>query len=113
MNQIDSYEAKWMLEEHFEKAVECPAKISSEMANQIRYLCKHAFNALGCRDWARIDVRLGKHGTQYILEVNSPPGMLPKPEDYSRYPLAARAAGVDFNALVGKLIDTAAKRHSF
>lgn len=109
--KLDSYEAKWVTEEHFENSAYCPANIIKPLAFAIETICRKAYRALDCRDWARIDVRLDEAGMPFILELNSPCGLLPDPKDCSRFPLAAKAAGYDFNQLIGKLIDTAAKRY--
>lgn len=109
--RIDSYEAKWVAEEHFEDSAACPANLPKTLELEIVSLCKKAYNYLGCRDWARVDVRLDGKEIPYILELNSPCGLLPNPKDCSRFPLAAKAAGYDFNQLIGKLINTAAKRY--
>lgn len=109
--RIDSYEAKWVWNDHFENSAICPVEIEEKLKLQLERISMKAFNAIGCRDWARIDIRLGENKRPYVLEINSPCGLLPDPKDCSRFPLAARAAGYDFNQLIGKLIDVAAKRY--
>ena len=63
---------------------------------------------LGCRDWSRIDVRLDAAGRANIVEVNPLPGILPDPADNSCLPKAARAAGLDYDALIGACLAAAA-----
>ena len=55
----------------------CPAQVSTPLQQAIQRLCRGAFQVLACRDWCRIDVRLGVHGQPSILEVNPLPGILP------------------------------------
>jgi len=69
------------------------------------------FDALGCRDWSRVDVRLDGDGRVNVVEVNPLPGILPDPADNSCLPKAARAAGLDYDALIGACLLAAAARH--
>jgi D-alanine-D-alanine ligase len=66
---------------------------------------------LRCRDWSRIDVRLDKNGIPNIIEINPLPGILPKPEDNSCYPKAARAAGMSYDEMLNCVLDEACKRY--
>ncbi len=112
--KIYSYEAKWLWDDPDNpvEVFKCPAPISNELADEITRLCKHAFWALRCRDWARIDVRLDEHGKPFIIEINPLPGILPNPDEHSCFPLAARMAGMDFNALINRVLDEALKRYN-
>jgi D-alanine-D-alanine ligase len=65
---------------------------------------------LGCRDWARIDVRLDAAGTPNVLEVNPLPGILPDPADNSCMPKAARAAGIGYEELIQSCLKLGAAR---
>ena len=76
----------------------------------IRDLCVRAYRVLGCRDWSRIDVRLDATGHPHILEINPLPGILPRPEDNSCFPKAARAAGMTYAQLINAVLDIAMKR---
>ncbi|MGQ9805208.1 MAG: D-alanine--D-alanine ligase family protein [Chlorobiales bacterium] len=112
--KIYSYEAKWLWDdpENPVEVFKCPAPISEELASEIRSLCKHAFLTLRCRDWSRIDVRLDENGKPFIIEVNPLPGILPNPDEHSCFPLAARTAGMNFNALINRVLDEALKRYN-
>ncbi len=112
--KIYSYEAKWLWDdpENPVEVFKCPAPISNELADEITSLCKRTFWALRCRDWARIDVRLDEHGKPFIIEINPLPGILPNPDEHSCFPLAARMAGMDFNALINRVLDEALKRYN-
>ncbi len=113
-NKIYSYEVKWFFDTRENKLdiFMCPAEIESKLYNQIESICKDAYNALRIRDWARIDVRLDKNNVPNIIEINPLPGILPDPADNSCYPKAAREFGMDYNAMINKVLDTAIERNS-
>src|SRR6266566_7536770 len=89
---------------------QCPARITSELRASIERVTLDAFRVLGCRDWARIDVRLDAAGTPNVLEVNPLPGILPDPADNSCMPKAARAAGIGYEELIQSCLKNAAAR---
>jgi D-alanine-D-alanine ligase len=89
---------------------QCPARITRELQASIERLTLDAFRVLGCRDWARIDVRLDADGRPNVLEVNPLPGILPDPADNSCLPKAARAAGIGYEELIQNCLKYAAVR---
>ncbi len=109
---IYSYEAKWIWDQRETPldVFECPAKLDETLAREIISICKEAYRVLNCRDWSRIDVRLDAQGRPNILEVNPLPGILPKPEDNSCFPKAARAAGISYHQLINTVLDIAMRR---
>ncbi len=109
---IYGFEAKWLWDRPEEPLAifECPAPVSSAMRAEIESVVLRAFDVLGCRDWARIDVRLDAEGRANVIEVNPLPGILPDPADNSCLPKAARAAGLDYDALIGACLRAAADR---
>ena len=109
MNPIYSYEAKWIWDkaENPLEIFSCPAHIPDPLAAEIGALCKRTYQVLRCRDWSRIDVRLDGQGHPHILEVNPLPGILPRPEDNSCFPKAARAAGMSYGQLINSVLDSA------
>jgi D-alanine-D-alanine ligase len=113
VNPIYSYEAKWIWDQSANplKIFECPARVTPELRAEIETACLRAYQVLRCRDWCRIDVRLDGAGRPHILELNPLPGILPKPEDNSCFPKAARAAGMNYNQLVNAVLDIACKRY--
>jgi D-alanine-D-alanine ligase len=113
VNPIYSYEAKWIWDQSSNplKIFECPARLSAELQAEIESLCIRAYGLLRCRDWCRIDVRLNAAGVPHVLELNPLPGILPRPEDNSCFPKAARAAGMDYNQLIHAVLDVACKRY--
>src|SRR5436305_9912574 len=109
---IYSYDAKfvWDRPERPLEIFQCPAKISKELQASIERVTLDAFRVLGCRDWARIDVRLDAAGKPNVLEVNPLPGILPDPADNSCLPKAARAAGIGYDELIQSCLKYAAAR---
>ena len=89
---------------------QCPARITKELQASIERVTLEAFRVLGCRDWARIDVRLDAAGNPNVLEVNPLPGILPDPADNSCLPKAARAAGISYDELIQSCLKYAAAR---
>ena len=111
-NPIYSYEAKWLwdTEEDPLQIFHCPAPLEPLLQRAIEDLCRKAFNHLGCRDWCRIDVRLDGNGHPQIIEVNPLPGVLPRPEQNSCFPKAARAAGLSYSEMILSVVDAACER---
>ncbi|MBM3226793.1 MAG: D-alanine--D-alanine ligase [Candidatus Tectomicrobia bacterium] len=111
--RLYSYEAKWLYDTpaHPLDLHACPAQISPTLQDKLVAGSRHAFTALGCRDWCRIDWRCDRHGQPHILEVNALPGLIPAPEAHSCFPTAARAAGMTFDELILSIIETAARRY--
>ncbi len=68
---------------------------------QLKELSARACEAVGVRGWARVDVMQDANGDFWLLEVNTVPGMT----DHSLVPMAARAAGLDFQQLVLSILD--------
>jgi D-alanine-D-alanine ligase len=62
-----------------------------------------AFKALGCSGWGRVDLMLDLSGKPYFLEVNTSPGMT----DHSLVPMAARHAGLSYEDLCLRILESA------
>ena len=86
---------------------ECPANLTEEQTREITDMARRAFNALNCRDFARVDFRMGADGKMYFIEINPLPGLAP---GYSDYPMLAQFSGVGYRELVRGVLDAAAKR---
>lgn len=80
----------------------CPCDLSEEAEQRLRALALEGFAALGGEGWGRVDFLLDGHGHPHLLEVNTVPGMT----DHSLVPIAARAAGVEFDELVWRILET-------
>jgi D-alanine-D-alanine ligase len=111
-NPIYSYEAKWIWDT-VEKPLdiyECPAPLDNRLRREIESICRKTYDILRCRDWTRIDLRCDAGGKPRVIEVNPLPGILPRPEDNSCFPKAARAAGMTYNDLINSVLDIAMRR---
>jgi D-alanine-D-alanine ligase len=110
---IYSYEAKWIWDVR-DKPLEifqCPASVDASLREKLETVSKAAFQALGCRDWCRIDLRLDQMGIPHVLELNPLPGILPDPYQNSCFPKAARVAGMNYQEMILKVLEISMKRH--
>ena len=94
------YEAKYFRDD---TAYRCPCGLSEERELEIRAQALEAFRVLGCRGWGRVDFLMDEQGNAYMLEVNTSPGMT----DHSLVPMAARVAGISYEALVMRVLSLA------
>lgn len=113
IHPIYSYEAKWVYDtsDNPLDIFSCPASVDADLLNNINSIVLKTYNVLNCKDWCRIDVRLDANNNPNIIEVNPIPGILPKPEDNSCFPKAARAHGLSYSDLVNSVLTSAAKRY--
>jgi D-alanine-D-alanine ligase len=81
----------------------CPAGIAPEVEEAVQQDVLRAFQVLGCRGWARADVILRSDGSYSFLEMNTAPGMT----GHSLVPMAARTAGLAFEALCVSILEQA------
>ena len=81
----------------------CPAELDSGAELAVRTAAERAWTALDCRGFVRIDLILGADGPQ-VLEANAVPGLT----DTSLFPMAAEAAGIAFEELCGRIVESAA-----
>ena len=78
----------------------CPSDLSEQQEKNIRTIAIKAFNLTGASDWGRVDFILDKDKNPYLLEINTVPGMT----SHSLVPMAAKAAGMNFEQLVLKIL---------
>jgi D-alanine-D-alanine ligase len=109
---VYGFEAKWLWDRPDAplRIFECPAAISDALRRTIESTTLRAYQALGCRDWSRVDVRLDAAGVPNVIEVNPLPGILPDPADNSCFPKAARAAGISYESLIQTCLTLAGER---
>ena len=81
----------------------CPADLPRAVEARARELGVRAALALGCSGVSRVDFRLSPAGELWCLEVNTIPGMTP----LSLVPMAARARGMSYEQLVGRMLELA------
>jgi D-alanine-D-alanine ligase len=87
------YDAKYLAND---TQYRIPCGLSAEKEAELKELTARACEAVGTQGWARADVMQDASGKFWLLEVNTVPGMT----DHSLVPMAARAAGLDFQQLV-------------
>ncbi len=93
------YEAKYISDDtrYF-----CPCGLAAAEEQAMQVLAQQAFAAVGGRGWGRVDMMRDASGKAWLIEVNTNPGMT----DHSLVPMGARAVGMDFNALVVRILET-------
>ena len=109
---VYGYEAKWIWDtpEHQLDIFECPARVPESIAREIERVALEAYDALGCRDWCRVDVRVDDAGVPNVVELNPLPGIIPDPRMNSCFPKAARAAGFSYDELIQEVVRIAWQR---
>ena len=88
-------------------SVACPADIDEAASKRAQEIAARAFKVLACYDCARVDLRMDNEGNIYVLELNS----LPSLGEHGSYVAAAQTVGLDFPALINRLVDVAAARY--
>ncbi len=80
----------------------CPCGLSQDQEQMLRDLAVTACKVVDVEGWARVDVFIDDSGQYQLIEVNTVPGMT----DHSLVPMAARQAGMDFEELVWRILET-------
>ncbi len=93
------YEAKYLRDD---TRYHCPCGLDAADEQAMQQLARQAFDAVGGRGWGRVDMMRDAQGNAWLIEVNTNPGMT----DHSLIPMGARAIGMDFNALVVRILET-------
>jgi D-alanine-D-alanine ligase len=84
----------------------CPSELSAPAEAHLAALALATFAATGATGWGRVDFMMDGSGRPLLLEINTVPGMT----DHSLVPMAARAAGIDFDELVWQVLETSFAR---
>ncbi|NNM82757.1 MAG: D-alanine--D-alanine ligase [Burkholderiales bacterium] len=98
-HEFYDYDAKYFAED---TRYVCPG-LAEEKERELRDLVLRAFQVLGCSGWGRMDLILDRNGAPFFLEMNTVPGMT----DHSLVPMSARRAGIDFDDLVMRILESA------
>ncbi|MBK1632550.1 D-alanine--D-alanine ligase [Thiohalocapsa halophila] len=98
-NSFYDYEAKYFSDT---TSYHCPCGLPAARESELQALCLRAFDAVGASGWGRVDFMLDAVGEPMLLEVNTVPGMT----DHSLVPMAAKAAGIDFDTLCLRILET-------
>lgn len=107
--KICTYEAKWVTDSpvYLKTPPVCPADISRELEQELFSIAVKAYNALGCRDYARIDMRMGEDGIPKVLEVNPNPDI----SQNAGFARSAAADGLDYSQLILEIVRMAHNRY--
>jgi len=93
------YEAKYQSDD---TRYICPCGLPEAKEREFQSLAAEAFAAVGASGWGRVDFMLNDAGEPLVLEVNTVPGMT----SHSLVPMAAAQAGIDFDTLVWRILET-------
>jgi D-alanine-D-alanine ligase len=106
--KIVTYNAKWLdgSAEYVGTVGTCPAKLESEIENLVRQTALKAYRLLEIRDYARVDIRLDRNGTPFVLEVNPNPDI----SHDAGFVRSARAMGMTFDDMIVKIVECALER---
>jgi len=97
------YEAKYFRDD---TKYHCPSGLSAPAEQHLANLALATFDAAGAEGWGRVDFMMDAAGRPLLLEFNTIPGMT----DHSLVPMAARAAEMDFDQLVWRVLETSFTR---
>lgn len=106
--RIVSYRAKWDEESPmFSSTIPiCPANIPKRLENRIKQIAVRSYQCIGCRDYARVDMRTDTRGGINVLEVNPNPDISPR----AGFARAARAAGYSYSEMILRITGAAIER---
>jgi D-alanine-D-alanine ligase len=80
----------------------CPSGLTVATERRFAEIAASAFDAVGASGWGRVDIMVAADGVPMVLEINTIPGMT----SHSLVPMAAAAAGIDFDELVWRILET-------
>lgn len=86
----------------------CPAYLPVALEKRVRALALETYRTIGCEGAARVDFRVTPRGKPFVLEINTTPGMT----ETSLLPMAAAEAGLDYEALTERILQSALDRAS-
>ena len=104
-NLFYDYDAKYFSED---TQYQCPVDLPESAQQQIRETALLVFNAIGGRDWGRVDFMLDASGDAYFMELNTAPGMT----DHSLVPIAAKALDMSYEQLCVEILEMTLQRRS-
>ena len=85
----------------------CPAKIPAALEQTLRTLAVRAYQAIECRDFGRVDVRVDRQGRPYVLEINPLPSL--STEDV--FMTISNHLGLSYQAMIQRILNAAIARH--
>jgi D-alanine-D-alanine ligase len=105
---IVSYEAKWVEESPIYKTTvpECPARLPEQVEIDARRIALDAANAIGLRDYGRVDIRLDGNDNLFVLEANPNPDI----SEDAGFMRAAHASGRTYAGTINEILNLAIER---
>jgi len=105
LEQIVSFAAKWDASsfEYHHTPVLCPADVSPPLAQRIREMALAAWQVIGCRGYARVDMRVNAEEQPYVIEVNCNPDLSPEAGFFQ----AVRSTGLSYEEMVWRIVEMA------
>ncbi|HIG89306.1 D-alanine--D-alanine ligase [Candidatus Thioglobus sp.] len=79
----------------------CPCGLSEDEEKHLQEIALKAFKIMNASNWGRVDFIIDKNQKNYLLEINTVPGMT----SHSLIPMAAKASGISFNELVIRILN--------
>jgi len=106
--KIVTYDGKWIENSLYYMHTKpvCPAKLNKKLINKIESTALLAFEAMDCRDYARVDIRLDHNEEPFVIEVNPNPDI----STDSGFARAAQAAGISYDMLIERIASLAISR---
>ncbi len=103
--RIVSFAAKWQPDsfEYQHTPVLCPAPVTPELAVRIAQVARESWRAIGCRGYARVDMRVDDEGVPYVIEVNCNPDIAPDGGFFR----AVSRAGYTFRDMAVRILELA------
>ncbi|MDH4100358.1 MAG: ATP-grasp domain-containing protein [Nitrospirota bacterium] len=95
---ICTYDAKWQPKspDYLLTPAHCPARLDRSVEQRVKEMALRSWQAMRCRSYARIDIRLAADGSLYVLEVNPNPS-LHREAGFAR---SCNAAGIPFDGML-------------
>ena len=108
LHNIVSYQAKWdPHHESYHKTIPiCPAPIPKNVEKRAKEIAFKAFKVMGCRGYARVDIRLAKDNKLYVLEVNPNPDLT----EGAGFMRSAEHAGMTYGQALKRIVKYALSR---
>lgn len=104
-SEFFDYQAKYESED---TRYDIPCGLPQAMENELVALALHAFECTGAEGYGRVDLMLDELDRPWLLEVNTAPGL----RRHSLLPMAAEAAGLEYEDLILKMLETSRLRET-
>ena len=98
-NEFYDYDAKYVSDT---TGYHIPSGLDETAEKELQALALKAFEGIGAEGWGRVDILCDENGKAYLIELNTVPGLT----DHSLVPMAAKAAGIGFEDLMVRILQT-------